>query len=647
MRFRCVFLAIMITVVILGGVSCTTDIESDRAKITPELLFQELMFAQDSYLLSGDRMRSISSEDIVSEKTATERSDGIVNELKERAAGGGYTPGKPLIVLNPYGNSPLTAVIMFTTSKEYKAKVSVEGDSFDAEIGGETAAATEHIIPVIGLYPDRNNRVTVELTDMSGNVIEKHLYRIKTEPLPTELEDAAEREVRVDTSSYRLILVSGQESEYPYAFDRNGCVRWYLTEKSGEYGIFPISGGRFLVPSMLFEGTPNEWKQSAALYELDAMGRTYNIYYVENGFHHDIAEKSPGGNLILLTNTEEGYGFDCIAELDRNTGETVRSLTAADIFSKNNYDTGSDWVHFNSLSYVTEEDCIIVSAQNLNSVIKIDWNTGEIRWILSDENSFSGSEYAGLVLRGMEETVWNHGQSNAYQTRENLDEHTENIHIMLFDNHSTGAHNAFVNIYTVDEEKMTAVLLHRYNTGIIAPENSNCALDYADRRVFAMCGSGTEDGSERARIIEFDYETEEVIGAYTLKSSFYRAYEMPVSITDTEWAELEETNREKGRLKIPVEIAASTDTSWLEKIDFEHEGVELVLRGDMLFIDSEELMLERIALISDDARYIFGKRYGMAKKLAITLQCLKTGTYRVYLNSSGSWYDSGKTFFID
>ena len=49
------------------------------------------------------------------------------------------------------------------------------------------------------------------------------------------------------------------------------------------------------------------------LYEADYLGRAYKLYYIQHGCTpSDVAEKEPGGNLLILSNSGEEYYWDMI-----------------------------------------------------------------------------------------------------------------------------------------------------------------------------------------------------------------------------------------------------------------------------------------------------------------------------------------------
>ena len=90
---------------------------------------------------------------------------------------GDYTFEKPLIKLNPYLINPLAAVVLFTTEEETAVTVTVYGKEERGNIVHTFPRAKEHVLPILGLYADRENRV--ELRAYEGRTQE---LTIRTEP---------------------------------------------------------------------------------------------------------------------------------------------------------------------------------------------------------------------------------------------------------------------------------------------------------------------------------------------------------------------------------------------------------------------------------------------------------------------------------
>ena len=71
-----------------------------------------------------------------------------------------YTLDNPNIILNPYGNSPLTALIIFETDKEEEVSITIPGKDNNSTYTNTFEKSKVHYIQVLGLYPNYENKVT-------------------------------------------------------------------------------------------------------------------------------------------------------------------------------------------------------------------------------------------------------------------------------------------------------------------------------------------------------------------------------------------------------------------------------------------------------------------------------------------------------
>ena len=81
-----------------------------------------------------------------------------------------YTLTSPYVKVNPYGTSPLSALVTFKTSNNVKVTYTVVGKTDKTSItntvkGGYT---TSHQVPVVGLYADTTNTVKITATTKAG-----------------------------------------------------------------------------------------------------------------------------------------------------------------------------------------------------------------------------------------------------------------------------------------------------------------------------------------------------------------------------------------------------------------------------------------------------------------------------------------------
>ena len=91
---------------------------------------------------------------------------------------GTYTIEKPFVKINPYLINPLAAVVMFMTEEETAVTVTVYGKEARGNIVHTFPPAKEHILPVLGLYADFENKVELRAYEKDA-----HEIRIQTEKL--------------------------------------------------------------------------------------------------------------------------------------------------------------------------------------------------------------------------------------------------------------------------------------------------------------------------------------------------------------------------------------------------------------------------------------------------------------------------------
>ena len=126
------------------------------------------------------------------------------------------------------------------------------------------------------------------------------------------------------------------------------------------------------------------------LYEIDLLGKIYVEYSLPGGYHHDYDEL-PNGNLLVATNdfnNEDGTVEDTIVELNRETGDIVKTIDLKDILimtdAKSENWVDYDWFHNNSVWYDEATNSITLSGRHQDAVINLDYDTGELNWIIGD-----------------------------------------------------------------------------------------------------------------------------------------------------------------------------------------------------------------------------------------------------------------------
>ena len=301
----------------------------------------------------------------------------------------GYTIDEPNIILNPYGNSPLTALVLFETEEEVSPEVTIVGKDEHTTFTHTFKSSKEHLLSIYGLYADYNNEVIIEY-EINGETVSKTI-NIQTEKLPDDFILPTRVESNKEYLDNQLYFFTPSSSGYTCAYDVNGDVRWYLTNYA-LWKINRLANGHLLVST---ERLINPPYYMTGLYEMDLLGKIYVEYSLPGGYHHDYYEMA-NGNLLIASddfNNAKGTVEDYIVELDRHTGEIVKTFDLKDILNmsdgKSENWTDYDWFHNNSVWYDEKTNSITLSGRHQDAVINIDYETGELNWIIGDPTNWS------------------------------------------------------------------------------------------------------------------------------------------------------------------------------------------------------------------------------------------------------------------
>ena len=301
----------------------------------------------------------------------------------------GYTIDNPNVILNPYGNSPLTALILFETNEEVSPTVTIVGKDENTTFTHTFNASQEHLLSIYGLYADYNNEVIIEY-EVDGETISKTV-NIQTEELPDDFILPTRVEADKENLDNQLYFFTPSSSGYTCAYDVNGDVRWYLTNYA-LWKIDRLENGHLLVST---ERLINPPYYMTGLYEMDLLGKIYVEYSLPGGYHHDYYEME-NGNLLIASddfNNAKGTVEDYIVELDRETGEIVKTFDLKNVLNmsdgKSENWTDYDWFHNNSVWYDENTNSITLSGRHQDAVINIDYETGELNWIIGDPTNWS------------------------------------------------------------------------------------------------------------------------------------------------------------------------------------------------------------------------------------------------------------------
>lgn len=296
--------------------------------------------------------------------------------------------------VNPAEINPLAAIIKVEADKPCRASYKVLGET---EIEQTFSAESEVLdIPIVGLYPNKTNKILLSLTYAGGTVTDT--IDLKTGPLPLgfpEIEINKINRAKMAPGLHAVDFHFAQGGKYyscPIIFDDQGQIRWLLNLAFNGKMAGPfqqLSNGRIMMAGRHI------------IYEFDMLGRIMKKSEVPNnyGIHHDIAVLPNGDYLLAVGKRDsrmvvEGETMksdnDWIALWDNKKGMISKEWDLAKHLDVNRHDLNLfrkvDWLHMNGLFFNEKDSTIIISNKN-QGLCEITWDD-KLNWILSPHKNW-------------------------------------------------------------------------------------------------------------------------------------------------------------------------------------------------------------------------------------------------------------------
>lgn len=282
------------------------------------------------------------------------------------------------VVINPYLTSPLTALMEIITPVNGKFKVSVKGKpqngitiekKFDY-FGGS------HELFILGLYENYNNQVEFVFMDQQNKTRCAQIISIPVAPIANKPDlDIQILKNQLLPNYSGLYVVFNQK----IGFDQSGEIRWYYNGDGVSF-FCKLSNGNFISSSA----------NNQSFYEVTMLGQLVKKYNVPDALHHEIVEL-PTGNFLVASHSPPGAPYeDVVVEISRSTGAVVKSWDFNLILDPQRPslpDTQpGDWLHINAMYFDKSDNSFVISGRSQSAVVKIDYETGAIKWILGNHN---------------------------------------------------------------------------------------------------------------------------------------------------------------------------------------------------------------------------------------------------------------------
>ena len=507
------------------------------------------------------------------------------DKLESNLSASGYTFDNPKIVLDPYENAPLSALVMFETDREEEVTITVVGKDELSTFEQTFEAAKEHYIPVYGLYADTLNEVVIKIGD------EEKTLNIQTDPLPEDFILPMKVKAEKEKLTNDLYFFTPSSVGYTCAYDVNGDVRWYLSSYA-LWKVDRLENGHLMLST---ERPVNSPYYMTGMYEMDLLGKVYNEYSLSGGYHHDYFEMENGNFLIASDefNNADGTVEDIVVEMDRETGKIVKTFDLKDVLNMEDGKSASwinyDWFHNNSVWYDKATNSITLSGRHKDAVINIDYETGKLNWIIGDPTNWN-EEYQKYFFKpvGDGEFEWQWSQHAAMITPEgyvfildngNNKSKIESEYVKAEDSYTRGV------MYKIDTKKMTIEQVWEYGkergSDYYSPYISD--VDYLAKNHYIVHSGGISykdgivqnepaglAGADELKSITTELLNDKVIFEITLPTNNYRVEKMPVYVGNDFTLGKAEIKGDLGETKVDSEHFGLLLN--INKIDKEYEN---------------------------------------------------------------------------
>ena len=447
--------------------------------------------------------------------------------------------------LNPYKIAPLTAELNIASEMPFKAAFKVLGENPIEQFFEDFSDSLK--IPVVGLYPDKVNKVLVTLNYEGGMVTDT--VEIKTKPIPSAFPrieinklDRQAMEPGFHACDFHFANF-GKFSSTPLFFDDEGIIRWYLDLSFANEMMGPfqrLNDGTVLVVNR------------HEIFEFDMLGKLLKQTEIDNnyGMHHDVLEL-PDGNLLICVGTRDSFievdgesiqsDSDYVILYDRENSKIIKEWDLAKHMDVSRDDVNflrpGDWLHMNALVYDEKDQSMIISGKN-QGLIKITMDD-ELKWIMAPKKNWgkSGRLGQGGNTKPFLLTAINNNNSEYVNTVQDGDESDiefdfpwgQHAPKLLFDNGSHRNYNDSNNYsraveYEINDEKKTVKQVWQY--GKERGEKMFSAIvgdvDYLPNtnNILVTSGHISPQNNHSGKIIEVNRETGEEVFEATI---YYRS----------------------------------------------------------------------------------------------------------------------------
>lgn len=252
-----------------------------------------------------------------------------------------YTFDSPFIKLNPYGRTPLSAIVKIENEAVGNdVTITIEGKEGSPDYTYKTKVRANGEIPIIGLYPKAVNKVFLKMNN--GNIFKNKNITIETSLIDDSLP-AVVIEKKVDGSieqGMNLVSFNTKDESLPFIFDSNANIRYLLI-------VSPV-----IKKSLLDRNEKGNWEaiDDNLIFEFDILGKIINIQdnnrikldeNWKNGVLFRNNQYLPKKNNILIVYgfSDKAYPSGVFSEIGKDSGHEL--FKARLYYDKNSFEDNS------------------------------------------------------------------------------------------------------------------------------------------------------------------------------------------------------------------------------------------------------------------------------------------------------------------
>jgi len=484
----------------------------------------------------------------------------------------------PEISKNPNESVVLAGVLKFQTNRPVAAKILLDCEDHSFTLSYDSTYDASRGLPIIGMKPGRSYRVKLLLQSAGEKLVYKKKMIFTTPELPSDPNEFPGFKVttmeegqiepgitllnprRRATGQTRLNVNFGML----VAIDEMGEVIWYYRTNSR------ISDFNFLPNGHIAYMT-----QDFRLVEIDLLGNIINSWYASGRpydppqkgtpvkaltFHHDAFPMENGNYLMLgseykaiesyyTSETEEFaprktqnvmgdviYEFNTAGKIiwdwhafDHLDPMRIGYETFSGYWDRRGFSDIIDWSHANTVLYDPSDNTIMVNFRYLSSILKIDRDSKDIKWIFGEPSGYADNLRSKLIGLDKGDWFWHQHSPSLSPDRTLFIFNNDNYKARPFDKISETT-LSYAAAYKINEEDLSAELLWTSRipgeTGLASFAMGD--VDWLERTNNILVSYGALRPSK-----EFGYESSwSMIREYTYTNPARVVWEMHIATRD-------------------------------------------------------------------------------------------------------------------